>query len=171
MSDEVNKAVKEAIIAARGDAQGAIRFLKLLLDRDEKLLREMVEPYLQGILFQHVDGMLKKVKARKGGAEEPATAATGAPPAGVSSSGAKPAPKATAKPAQVLKPAKEGVLDQIVDRLAANIPPQPRQPRPPRTAEEALASIGRDPNGPPPPKAGPRHQSALREVAKSFKKF
>jgi hypothetical protein len=61
-------------------------------------------------------------------------------------------------------------MDALIEELRQNIPsPPPPPPRPPRNAAEALASLGRDPNGPPPPKAGKRHQTAMQTLAKSFK--
>ncbi len=61
-------------------------------------------------------------------------------------------------------------MDALIEELRQNIPsPPPAPPRPPRNAAEALASLGRDPNGPPPPKAGKRHQTAMHALAKSFK--
>lgn len=132
----VDLKIKEAILRARGDAQGAIRILAEACARDERLLRALVGPFMQGILFQavqRVGGRLGNVRVRA------------------------PQPKRELPP---------DVLDKVIDRLGSKLPTKPAAT--PKSPQEALSSLGRDPNGPPPSKAGRQHQVAIHALAKSF---
>jgi hypothetical protein len=145
-SDIVDKKVREAVIAARGDATRAVSLLVKAAEQDPRLLHAFTAPFLQGILFHAV--------------QETLTALKGAARAKAAKSG---------KPTRARDLPREA-MDALIEELRQNIPsPPPAPPRPPRNAAEALASLGRDPNGPPPPKAGKRHQTAMQTLAKSFK--
>jgi uncharacterized membrane protein len=176
--------LKEAIERTRGDVQAAVRLLAAWSEKDEKLLRALVQPFLQGILFHLVDRSVKQVKGdpvapRAAQAPaKPAAALAGTKPTG-SEATAKPAPapaaaKPAAKPAKpaAARPAKAGelppaVLDALVARWGAKIPvaTKPDLGRPPRTVEEALENLGQG-EPPPPGKASGRHQSGMRLIAK-----
>jgi hypothetical protein len=141
---DVDRKVREAVVAARGDAPRAVNLLMKAAQQDPALLYAFTAPYLQGILFHAVQETLKKLK---GAAKAKTTAAT-------------PRKRELSREA----------MDALIDEMRQNIPsPPPAPPRPPRNAAEALASLGRDPNGPPPPKAGKRHQTAMQTLAKSYK--
>jgi hypothetical protein len=149
-TSDVDRKVREAVVAARGDAARAVSLLTKAAQQDPRLLYAFCAPFLQGILFHAVTEMLGKLKgaaaakAQKGGGK----------------AGAK------ARPSELSKEA----MELLIEELRQNIPsPPPPPPRPPRNAAEALAQLGRDPNGPPPPKAGKRHQTAMHTLAKSFK--
>src|SRR4051794_30129264 len=140
---EDDKKVREAEVGARGDAPRAVLALMQAVQTDDRLMQAMVAPFLQGILFHAVQEQLKTLKG-----------AIASKRAG----GAKP------------KELPREVMDRLIEELGNNIPAPPPSPRrEPRTPAEALASLGRDPNGPPPPKAGKRHQSAMQLLAKSYK--
>jgi hypothetical protein len=140
-NSDIDRKVREAVVAARGDGPRAVSLLMKAAQQDPALLYGFTAPYLQGILFHAVQEALKKLKG---------------------------APKANASPKQRELPRE--AMDALIEELRQNIPsPPPPPPRPPRNAAEALASLGRDPNGPPPPKAGKRHQTAMQTLAKSFK--
>jgi hypothetical protein len=170
--------LKEAVERTKGDAQAAVRLLAAWCEKDEKLLRALVQPFLQGILFHLVDRTIKQVSgdpvAPRAAAAKPAPAkpasagkAAAAKPAGEAPS-VKPAAKAPAE----AKPVKPGelppaVLDALVARWGAKIPvaTKPDLGRPPRTVEEALDGLGQG-EPPPPGKASGRHQSGMRLIAK-----
>jgi hypothetical protein len=140
-SSDIERKVREAVVAARGDGPRAVSLLMKAAQQDPALLYAVTAPYLQGILFHAVQEALKKLKG---------------------------AAKAKASPRQRELPRE--AMDALIEGLRQNIPSPPAPPaRPPRNAAEALASLGRDPNGPPPPKAGKRHQTAMHTLAKSFK--
>lgn len=174
--------LKEAIERTRGDVQAAVRLLAAWCEKDEKLLRVLVQPFLQGILFHLVDRTAKQatgdpVAPRAAQAKpKPAAAQAGAKPTAdpapqpAAAASAKPAAK-PAKPAAA-KPAKPGelppaVLDALVARWGAKIPvaTKPDLGRPPRTVEEVLEGLGEG-EPPPPGKASGRHQSGMRLIAK-----
>src|SRR5215471_7088609 len=143
-NSDVDRKVREAVVAARGDGPRAVSLLMKAAQQDPALLYAVTSPYLQGILFHAVQEQLKKLKS-----------------AVKAKAGAKAAPK---------KELSREAMDALIEELQNNTPsPPPAPPRPPRNAAEALASLGRDPNGPPPPKAGKRHQTAMHTLAKSFK--
>jgi len=149
-NSDVDRKVREAVVAARGDAPRAVNLLMKQAAQDPQLLYAFTAPFLQGILFHAVQDQLGKlrtaIKAKKG-AKTGGTTAKG---------------KAHDLPPEA--------MEALIEELRQNIPsPPPPPPRPPRNAAEALASLGRDPNGPPPPKAGKRHQTAMHTLAKSFK--
>jgi hypothetical protein len=171
--------LKEAVERTRGDVQAAVRLLAAWCEKDEKLLRTLVQPFLQGILFHLVDRTAKQatgdpVAPRATQAKpKPAAGPAGAKPAAqpapqpAAAAGAKPA----AKPAAA-KPAKPGelppaVLDALVARWGAKIPvaTKPELGRPPRTVDEVLEGLGQG-EPPPPGKASGRHQSGMRLIAK-----
>lgn len=135
--NNVDLKVKEAILRARGDAQGAIRILAEACARDERLLRALVAPFMQGILFQAV----QRVGGRLGG-------------------------NVRVRPPQAKRELPAEVLDKVIDRLGSKLPTKPAAK--PKSPEEALSSLGRDPNGPPPSKAGRGHQVAIHALARSF---
>src|SRR4051812_29173071 len=158
--------LKEAVERARGDPQAAVRLLAAWCEKDEKLLRILVQPFLQGILFHLIDRTVKQVsgdpvapRAAQPAAKPAAQPATAKPTGQVAAppavkAGAKPAAK-PAKPAAA-KPAKPGelppaVLDALVARWGAKIPvaTKPDLGRPPRTVEEVLEGLGQ--GEPPPP--------------------
>ena len=146
-SSDVERKVREAVVAARGDGPRAVNLLIKAAQQDPALLYAFAGPYLQGIIFHAVQDALKKLKG-----------------AAAKSKGAS----AGTKPKQRELPRE--AMEALIEELRHNIPsPPPPPPRPPRNAAEALASLGRDPNGPPPPKAGKRHQTAMHTLAKSFK--
>lgn len=148
-STDVDRKVREAVVAARGDAPRAVNLLMKQATQDPQLLYAFAAPFLQGILFHAVQEQIAKLR----GALK-AKAAKGGGPAAKAKSRDLP-PEA---------------MEALIEELRQNIPsPPPPPPRPPRSAAEALASLGRDPNGPPPPKAGKRHQTAMHTLAKSFK--
>ncbi|MBI3517568.1 MAG: hypothetical protein HY060_26340 [Proteobacteria bacterium] len=143
-NSDIDRKVREAVVAARGDGPRAVSLLMKAAQQDPALLYAVTAPYLQGILFHAVQEALKKLKGA-------AKAKAGA--------------KATAK-----RELPREAMDALIEELRQNIPSPPPPPAaPPRNAAEALASLGRDPNGPPPPKAGKRHQTAMHTLAKSFK--
>lgn len=145
-SEVVDKKVREAVVAARGDATRAVSLLVKAAEQDPRLLYAITAPFLQGILFHAVQETISALK--------------GAVKAKAAKSGK------TSKSRDLPREA----MDALIEELRQNIPsPPPAPPRPPRNAAEALASLGRDPNGPPPPKAGKRHQTAMHALAKSFK--
>jgi hypothetical protein len=147
-TSDVDRKVREAVVAARGDSARAVSLLMKAAQQDPQLLFAVTAPFLQGILFHAVTETLDKLK----GAAK-----------------AKAAGKAPARGAGKRELPKEA-MEALIEELRQNIPsPPPPPPRPPRNAAEALASLGRDPNGPPPPKAGKRHQTAMHTLAKSFK--
>ena len=170
--------LKEAVERTRGDVQAAVRLLAAWCEKDEKLLRVLVQPFLQGILFHLVDRAVKQVSGdptapRAAQASAKPAAAAGAKPAAPQPA-AKQAGKATAKPAAqpAAKPLKPGelppsVIDALVERWGAKIPvaTKPDLGRPPRTVEEALDKLGQA-EPPPPGKASGRHQSGMRLIAK-----
>ena len=193
--NDVTQAVKQAIVQARGDTLAAVGLLMAAAAHDEKLLRALVAPHLHAILNDRVVSVMRDVKARKGGG---ATAVAGsAPPATrpVPVAKAPPTAKATdddgvTEPPRRRPPppptaaqleaerreAEERLIDRLFDRLADEMPRKPASaPRGPDgrplSPDEVLSQLGRDPNGPPPPKAGPRHQAAIQNIARSFKKF
>ena len=140
-SSDIDRKVREAVVAARGDGPRAVSLLMKAAQQDPALLYAVTAPYLQGILFHAVQEALKKLKGAAKG---------------------KAAPKQRELPREA--------MEALIEELRQNIPSPPAPPaRPPRNAAEALASLGRDPNGPPPPKAGKRHQTAMHTLAKSFK--
>ena len=144
-STDVDRKVREAVVEARGDAARAVSLLTKAAQQDPRILYAFCAPFLQGILFHAVQEMLGKLK----GAAK-----------------AKAHVKRTGKSPELPKEA----MEALIEEMRQNIPsPPPPPPRPPRNAAEALASLGRDPNGPPPPKAGKRHQTAMHTLAKSFK--
>ncbi len=149
---DVDRKVREAVVAARGDAARAVSLLTKAAQQDPRLLYAFTAPFLQGILFHAVTEMLGKLKG------------AAAAKAQKSGGGGKASPRA--RPNDLSKEA----MELLIEELRQNIPSPPPPPaRPPRNAAEALASLGRDPNGPPPPKAGKRHQTAMHTLAKSFK--
>lgn len=107
---------------------------------------------------------------------DPAPVPAPAPVASAPAPAAKPAPKPAPKPAAPRRPLKPGeipseTLDAIFDQIGKTLPPVKRSVRQPKTPEEAvMQGVGRDPNGPPPPVAGARHQKAILAMAQSFKK-
>src|SRR5579863_471929 len=144
-NSDIDRKVREAVVAARGDGPRAVNLLMKAAQQDPTLLYAFTAPYLQGILFHAVQETLKKLK----GAAKAKTTTAGTP-----------------RKRELSREA----MDALIDEMRQNIPsPPPPPPRPPRNAAEALASLGRDPNGPPPPKAGKRHQTAMHTLAKSFK--
>ena len=146
-NSDVDRKVREAVVAARGDGPRAVSLLMKAAQQDPALLYAFTAPYLQGILFHAVQEALKKLKAA----------------AKTKSGGAT---KAASKQRELPREA----MDALIEEMRQNIPSPPAPPpAPPRNAAEALASLGRDPNGPPPPKAGKRHQTAMHTLAKSFK--
>jgi hypothetical protein len=148
---DVDRKVREAVVAARGDAPRAVNLLMKAATQDPQLLYAFTAPFLQGILFHAVQEQIAKLR----GALKAKAGAKGAKAGG---GGAK---------TRDLPPE---AMEALIEELRQNIPsPPPPPPRPPRSAAEALASLGRDPNGPPPPKAGKRHQTAMHTLAKSFK--
>ena len=143
-NSDIDRKVREAVVAARGDGPRAVSLLMKAAQQDPALLYAITAPYLQGILFHAVQEALKKLK----GAAKTAKA---------KASGAK-------------RELPREAMDALIEEMRQNIPSPPAPPAPPpRNAAEALASLGRDPNGPPPPKAGKRHQTAMHTLAKSFK--
>jgi hypothetical protein len=139
---DIDRKVREAVVAARGDGPRAVSLLMKAAQQDPALLYAFTAPYLQGILFHAVQEALKKLKS------------------------AAKTKTTSAKQRELPREA----MEALIEELRQNIPsPPPAPPRPPRNAAEALASLGRDPNGPPPPKAGRRHQTAMHTLAKSFK--
>lgn len=62
-------------------------------------------------------------------------------------------------------------LDDLVDQLADRFPTAAAGGRGdgPMSAQEVLATLGRDPDGPPPSKASNRHRGAVSLLAQSFK--
>jgi hypothetical protein len=155
--------LKEAVERARGDAQAAVRLLAAWCEKDEQLLRILVQPFLQGILLHLVDRTVKQV----GGNPVAPRAAAGTPKPEAAKAAAKPAKEpAAAKPAKPgeLPPA---VLDALVARWGAKIPvaTKPDLGRPPRTVDEVLDGLGQG-EPPPPGKASGRHQSGMRLIAK-----
>jgi len=147
-SSDVDKKVREAVVAARGDAPRAVSLLMKAAEQDARLLHAFTAPFLQGILFHAVQEQITKLR--------------GALKAKAASKAGKPAAKSRELPREA--------MEALIEELRQKIPsPPPPPPRPPRNAAEALASLGRDPNGPPPPKAGKRHQTAMHTLAKSFK--
>lgn len=100
------------------------------------------------------------------------TAPVRAPAAAPVAAAPKPAPK-PAPQRRALKPGEipSETLDAIFDQIGKTLPPVKRSVRQPKTPEEAMMQgVGRDPNGPPPPVAGARHQKAILAMAQSFKK-
>jgi hypothetical protein len=145
-SEEVELKIREAVALGRGDKQAAARVLLSMCDRDERLLRELVKPFLSGILFHAVERLMKTMS-----------------PADLrSKAGPKPA-----KPQEVPK----DMLDKLVDALGQNIPVG--KPRAAKTKsgdpDEAIRMVGIGPGDIPPPDAGERHQRAIKTVASSFK--
>lgn len=192
--NDVTQAVKQAIVQARGDTLAAVGLLMAAAAHDEKLLRALVAPHLHAILNERVVSVMRDVKARKGGASQSSAApaaskplpAAKAPPAakGVDEEAVAPEPPRRRPPppptaAQLeaeRREAEERLIDRLFDRLADEMPRKPlNTPRAPdgrpMSPDEVLSQLGRDPNGPPPPKAGPRHQAAIQNIARSFKKF
>ena len=170
--------LKEAVERARGDAQAAVRLLAAWSEKDEKLLRILVQPFLQGILFHLIDRTMKQAKGdpvapRAAAQTKPAAAQAAQAKSGAAPGPAKPATaKPAAKPAKTPAATKPGelppaVLDALVARWGSKIPvaTKPDLGRPPRTVEEVLEGLGQgDP--PPPGKASGRHQSGMRLIAK-----
>ena len=170
--------LKEALERARGDAQAAVRLLAAWAEKDEQLLRILVQPFLQGILFHLVDRTVKQLGGdpvaprasqvtAKSGTAKAAAAGTNAAAPVADKPAAKPA--AAAKPAKPAKPGElpPAVLDALVARWGAKIPvaTKPELGRPPRTVEEVLEGLGQG-EPPPPGKASGRHQSGMRLIAK-----
>jgi hypothetical protein len=146
-NSDVDRKVREAVVAARGDAPRAVNMLMKAAAQDPRLLYAFTAPFLQGILFHAVQDQLGKLRG--------ALKAKGVKVGGSAAKSRDLPPEA---------------MEALIEELRQNIPsPPPPPPRPPRNAAEALASLGRDPNGPPPPKAGKRHQTAMHTLAKSFK--
>lgn len=140
---DIDKKVREAVVMARGDATQAVSLLMQAVERDDRLLRAVATPFLQGILFHAVQKVLTQLKGTRA---------------------------AKVKTAQAPRELPREAMDALIEELGHKIPPPPPAPRrAPRTPAEALESIGRDPNGPPPPKAGKRHQNAMQLLATSFK--
>lgn len=153
-SVDIDRKVREAVVAAQGDTARAVSLLTKAAQQDPRLLYAFTAPFLQGILFHAVTEMLGKLKG-----------AAAAKAKTQKASGGVRAP-ARGRPNELSKEA----MELLIEEMRQNIPSPPPPPaRPPRNAAEALASIGRDPNGPPPPKAGKRHQTAMHTLAKSFK--
>src|SRR6185312_11770496 len=77
--------LKEAVERTRGDVQAAVRLLAAWSEKDEKLLRALVQPFLQGILFHLVDRTVKQVStdpvAPRAAQASPKAAAAAAKPA------------------------------------------------------------------------------------------
>ncbi len=144
-NSDIERKVREAVVAARGDGPRAVNLLIKAAQQDPALLYAFAGPYLQGIIFHAVQEALKKLKG---------------------AAAAKSSKTATGSKKELPREA----MEALIEELRHNIPsPPPPPPRPPRNAAEALASLGRDPNGPPPPKAGKRHQTAMHTLARSFK--
>jgi hypothetical protein len=143
-SDDVDYNIRQAIALGRGDKQAAARVLLGLCNRDDKLLRALVAPYLNGILFHAVEKAMNKMS-----------------PADLRSEELRPAP---------VKEVPKDIMDKLVDALGENIPvARPRRKGTPKTGEEVLKTIGIGPGDIPPPDAGERHQRAMKAVASSFK--
>ena len=180
--------LKEAVERTRGDVQAAVRLLAAWAEKDEKLLRALVQPFLQGILFHLVERTVKQAggdpvapraaeaaaKPAPAAAKPAAASATGTKPNQSQVTAAKPAAKSAAKAAAkaAAPPVKPGelppaVLDALVERWGAKIPvaTKPDLGRPPRTVEEVLEGLGQG-EPPPPGKASGRHQSGMRLIAK-----
>lgn len=143
--EEVELKIREAVALGRGDKQAAARVLLGMCDRDERLLRELVKPFLSGILFHAVERMMKTMA-----------------PADLRTKSTKQAP-----PREVPK----DMLDKLVDALGQQIPVgKPRAAKAkPGDPEEAIRMVGIGPGDIPPPDAGERHQRAMKTVASSFK--
>jgi len=148
-NSDVDRKVREAVVEARGDTARAVSLLTKAAQQDPRLLYAFTAPFLQVILFHAVTEMLGKLK--------------GAAKAKAAGKGSTKAPPRNSE-------LSNEAMELLIEEMRQNIPsPPPPPPRPPRNAAEALASLGRDPNGPPPPKAGKRHQTAMHTLAKSFK--
>jgi hypothetical protein len=140
--NDVDLKIKEALVRARGDANGAIRLLAQACGRDDKLLRALVAPFMQGILFQAVQRVGRQLTGKN--------------------------LRVPAKPVTRRELPPE-VLDEVIDKLGTKIPTRSATSAArPKSPAEALQTIGRDPEGPPPSKAGKQHQAAMHALAKSF---
>lgn len=141
---DIDTRIAQALQLGQGDRQAAIRTLIGWCATDHRLLVALIQPYLQGILFHHVE--------RVAGA----------------ASGDRPPPTRKAKLVPEALP--NAAMDAIVDQLGSRIPNPPRPARAaPRTPEEQIASLGRSTEPPPPPAAGKQHRAAMQVVARSFK--
>lgn len=174
----VAQKMREAIMAAKGDRNAAARRLMAMAGEDLALLRAITAPYLQGIAFALVEKAMGKqpgtmdvtptgaVRSRSAPPASPATAPAARPGRGGAAfvNAARRAPGPSTLPPET--------LDAIIDKLDRNIPAPPKAPAgPPTTPAEALATIGIDPKGPPPTKAGVKHKAAMVEMAKAFRKL
>jgi hypothetical protein len=155
--------LREAIQASNGDRNAAARRLMAMASEDLNLLRAMTTPYLQGIAFSLVEKAMGKQPstmqiAPNGSVSRPGPIASSPQPRRPGPGGPNALPKEA--------------LDAIVDKLDRNIPAPPKPAsKGPATPAEALASLGIDPKGPPPTKAGTQHKAAMVEMAKAFKRF
>ncbi len=179
---ELDKKVREAVAAGRGDAQASVRALAAMVERDERLLRALVKPFLAGILLHAVQRAMGQAKAAPASAP-PATAAAGSAKyeqtrrgpgkPGIAMPGdGKPGQRPVQRPARRPRSLPKDALDAVLERWSETIPvapPPPAPPHPPRTPAEVLKTIGKDPQAQPrPTQAGKRHQTAIHALASSF---
>ncbi|MEJ0072070.1 MAG: hypothetical protein WDO24_28895 [Pseudomonadota bacterium] len=61
-SEVVDKKVREAVVAARGDATRAVSLLVKAAEQDPRLLYAITAPFLQGILFHAVQETISALK-------------------------------------------------------------------------------------------------------------
>jgi hypothetical protein len=135
--------VSETLLGAGGDRKQAERLLLEAAGRDPRLLKAMIAPYLPTIAARTVAGVCDRAKA--------ANAAKAAP---------KPAAPAAGKPTPQ-RAARAGLsprdLDTIVGQLGSRIGAVPL----PGGLDALLRPAVQ-------PKAGPRHEQSIRQIALAF---
>jgi hypothetical protein len=152
MSDSYTSAkIKEALVASQGSRARAQDILLGWAQADDRLLRELVEPYLKGI----VTGTIERVT--KPATEKSVTAVQA--PAPVRVPVAKvPVPK-PAPPRELSPEALEKALSLMGQGA---LPPRPSPAAPPRSASPLKLGTT---NPVPPTKAGAKHQQTMRALA------
>lgn len=174
---ELEKKVREAVAAGGGDAQASVRALAAMVERDERLLRALVKPFLAGILLHAVQrasgaGRTAQVKAAEAGSAKYEQARKGPGKPGIAVPGdGKPGQRPVQRSPRRPRALPVATLDAVLERWSETIPVAPPPPAPPhpRTPAEVLKSIGKDPNAEPrPTQAGKRHQTAIHALASSF---
>jgi hypothetical protein len=140
----VEISIRDAIVLGKGDANASVRALAHMVQRDDRLLRALVAPYIQGILFHWVKRVMQQLNLDTRIEKSKETKIEDISP---------------------------DMMDRVVRELGSKIPvAKPAGPTgAPRTPDEAIRSIGVGPDDFPPPKATPKHQNAMRAVAKGFK--
>lgn len=139
--------VSEALLRAGGNRKLAQRLLLDAASRDTRLLNAMIAPYLPNIAARAVAGVCERAKASS------AAGSADAPPA--------PADPAALTKASSRRPRRTGLsphdLDTIIGQLGSRIGEVPV----PGGLDALLHPAVQ-------PKAGPRHEQSIRQIAVAF---